>query len=582
MAGRIPQSFIDDLVARADIVEVLSTRMTLKKAGREYKGLCPFHGEKTPSFTVSPDKGFYHCFGCGAHGTAIGFLMEHDHLSFVDAVESIAGSMGIEVPHEGGDQRQHRGSDQVIELLRRTGEKYIEALKHHEPAIDYLKRRGIDGVTAKRFGIGYAPESWDFVAAGFGNDNETEMYLQAAGLTVPRERGGFYDRFRDRLMFPIRDSRGRVVGFGGRVLGAGEPKYMNSPETVVFSKRRELYGLYEARRKLRDIPKLYVVEGYMDVVALAQHGIDNAVATLGTATTPEHLNRLFRVTDDVIFCFDGDRAGRKAAWRALEIALPEIRDTRRFHFMFLPDGEDPDSLVNDKGSQAFEAVANEALTLADFLIAELRGQVDLESVDGRARFAEMAKPLVEKIPPGVFRELLISQLADVVGLGEAKLAALMGGTTKPTKEQPERRARPNTGTRNLTAVARTIRALLNEPALADQADIERLAGLASAGAPLLLEVLEICQADPDISPGALLERFRAHPNGQHLQNLLAAEDLQGEGFDRQAEYTGSLTQLYKTTLSDRINALIQRADSLSQEERTELAELQRTLAASRR
>ncbi len=575
MAGRIPQNFIDDLIARTDIVEVLSTRMELKKAGREYKGLCPFHGEKTPSFTVSQDKGFYHCFGCGAHGTAVGFLMEHDHLSFVEAVESLAGSLGIEVPHEGGDRKQQQGSEQVVELLRRAGEKYTEALKTHEPAIEYLKNRGIDGATAKRFGLGYAPDSWDFVANGFGTDANTIMYLQAAGLTIARDSGGHYDRFRDRVMFPIRDSRGRTVGFGGRVLGDGEPKYMNSPETVVFSKRRELYGLYEARRQLRDIDRLFVVEGYMDVVALARHGIDNAVATLGTATTPEHLSRLFRVTDDVIFCFDGDRAGRKAAWRALETALPEIRDTRQFHFMFLPDGEDPDSLVTNGGSPAFEREAENAMTLADFLVTELSGQVDTDTVDGRARLAELARPLVGKIPAGVFRELLLSQLASVVGLAAEKFSSLMGQAPVESAEPPPRRALQSGGARNLTAVARTIRALLNEPALADQVDLEQLAGLASPGADLLFEILEICQAEPQISPGALLERFRNHAHSRHLQSLLASEELQAVGIDRVAEFEGSVQTLVRTTISDRIDKLIARADQLSPEERAELTDLQR-------
>lgn len=575
MAGRIPQNFIDDLVARTDIVEVLSTRMALKKAGREYKGLCPFHGEKTPSFTVSQDKGFYHCFGCGAHGTAVGFLMEHDHLSFVEAVESLAGALGIEVPHEGGNRTEQRGSDQVVELLRRAGELFENALKAHEPAIEYLKNRGIDGATAKRFGLGYAPDSWDFIAKAFGTDDDTNMYLQAAGLTIARDSGGHYDRFRDRVMFPIRDTRGRTVGFGGRVLGESEPKYMNSPETVVFSKRRELYGLYEARRQLRDIDRLYVVEGYMDVVALARHGIDNAVATLGTATTTEHLSRLFRVTDDVIFCFDGDRAGRKAAWRALEIALPEVRDTRQFHFMFLPDGEDPDSMVTNGGSEAFEQATEAALTLADFLVGELESQVDTESVDGRARLAALAKPLVAKIPAGVYRELLLDQLAGVVGLASEKFSALMGNAPKETPQTPARRPLKSGGARNLTAVARTIRALLNEPALADSVDLEQLAGLASPGAGLLFEILEICQAEPQISPGALLERFRHHSNARHLQSLLADEELQEAGIDRQAEFNGSVKALIRATVSDRINDLIARANELTREERSELTDLQR-------
>lgn len=574
MAGRIPQSFIDDLIARADIVEIMSARMALKKAGREYKGLCPFHGEKTPSFTVSPDKGFYHCFGCGAHGTAIGFLMEHDHLNFVEAVETLAGLMGLEVPEESGGSDQHKGTDKVVDLLRRAAIAFQEQLKTHQPAIDYLKNRGIDGNTAKRFGIGYAPDSWDFMVKTLGDDPETAMLLQAAGLVIPRDNGGHYDRFRDRLMFPILDSRGRVVAFGGRVLGDGEPKYLNSPETVVFSKRRELYGLYEARRKLRDIPRLVVVEGYMDVVALARHGIEYAVATLGTATTPEHLGRLFRVCDEVLFCFDGDRAGRKAAWRALETALPEIRDGRQFKFIFLPDGEDPDSLVTQHGSRAFEEAAQAATNLSEFMVAELRSQIDTESVDGRARLAEQARPLLQKVPAGVYRELLLERLGEVVGLNGKKLSELMGAPPKPKAQAETRRPRRETGSGNLSVVARTIRAVLNEPALAEHADIEHLAGLTSAGSDLLLEILEIAQAEPDISPAVLLERLRHHRHIRHLERLLGDEEVRHAEHSLVEEFAGCMAQLRRAALQNQIALLTERAASLSSEEKRELVSLQ--------
>ena len=345
MSGRIPQNFIDDLVARADIIEVLGSRMELRKAGREYKALCPFHGEKSPSFTVSPDKGFYHCFGCGAHGTALGFLMEHDHLSFVDAVEELASMMSVEVPRETGGAPRDGRIDQLYALMDRVADCYSAALKNEPKAVEYLKQRGIDGSTARDFRIGYAPDAWDRVLTQFSKSTEDTEMLQAAGMIIQRDSGGHYDRFRDRLMFPIRDSRGRIVGFGGRVLDKGEPKYLNSPETVIFHKGRELYGLYEARQKLRDITQLVVVEGYMDVVGLARYGIHFSVATLGTATTPDHIERLFRLCDTIIFSFDGDRAGRKAAWRAMENALPRLSDGRTLKFAFMPDGMDPDSLV---------------------------------------------------------------------------------------------------------------------------------------------------------------------------------------------------------------------------------------------
>ena len=411
MSGLIPQYFIDDLIARVDIVEVLGRRLQLKKAGHEFKAVCPFHDEKTPSFTVSPQKGFYHCFGCGAHGTALGFLMEHDHMSFVDAVEELARQMGMEVPRE-ESQRPARRFDSLFERLEEVSHFYQAALREHEPAKDYFKNRGIDGVTAQRFGLGYAPAGWDKLLNAFGKDAAAIEELHAVGLVIKKDDGGYYDRFRDRVMFPIRDARGRVIGFGGRVMGKEEPKYLNSPETVLFHKGQELYGLYEARQALRQIDRLVVVEGYMDVIALARHGINFAVATLGTATTDEHLNRLFRLTDEVIFCFDGDRAGRAAAWKALENSLPQLREGRQIRFAFLPDGQDPDSLVTEQGARAFEDQLDDGMALSDFLVDELAQGVDMTTIDGRARLAELAKPLLGRIPEGVYKALLLDHLAD--------------------------------------------------------------------------------------------------------------------------------------------------------------------------
>ena len=369
MSGRIPQHFIDDLIARADIVEVLGRRIQLKKAGREFKANCPFHDEKTPSFTVSPGKGFYHCFGCGAHGTALGFLMEYEHLSFVEAVEALASMMGVEVPREAGE-RPARRFDELYELMARVDRHFQSELRNNTEAVEYLKGRDIDGDSARRYGIGFAPAGWSHLLDKFGKTPEEIERLLACGLIIRKDNGQHYDRFRDRIMFPIRDSRGRCIGFGGRVTGNDEPKYLNSPETALFHKGRELYGLDEARQAIRHIEKLVVVEGYMDVIGLARHGINFAVATLGTATTEEHLNRLFRLTDDVYFSFDGDRAGRQAAWRALETALPHMREGRQIRFVFLPEGEDPDSFVQQQGTAAFEAALDDGQSLADFLIAE--------------------------------------------------------------------------------------------------------------------------------------------------------------------------------------------------------------------
>jgi len=393
VAGLIPQDFIDDLMDRIDIVEVIGSRVQLKKAGREYKSPCPFHNEKTPSFTVSPQKGFYHCFGCGAHGTALGFLLEFDRLEFPEAVEELAHIAGLTVPRD--EQAERRApSAPVYETLAKAAGIYQQALKDDPPAIDYLKGRGLSGETVRDFGIGYAPGGWDFLLRRFPDQEDVRRNLLSAGLIAARDSGGFYDRFRERIIFPIRDGRGRVVAFGGRITGDGEPKYLNSPETAVFHKGRELYGLFEARRAARDVNSILVVEGYMDVISLAGHGVQNAVGTLGTATTADHLKRLFRATRDVTFCFDGDRAGREAAWRALQTSLAEMRDGRQVNFLFLPDGEDPDSLVRRTGAEGFQAAMQDRLTLSDYLFRELERQTDTATMDGRATLAELARPLV--------------------------------------------------------------------------------------------------------------------------------------------------------------------------------------------
>ena len=483
MAGKIPQDFIDDLIARADIIEVVGKRVELKKAGREFKACCPFHGEKTPSFTVSPAKGFYHCFGCGAHGTAIGFLMEFEHMSFVEAIESLAGTMGVDVPRDESD-RPARRYDELFSLMESVDKYWQSQLREHAVASDYLKQRGIDGETARRFGIGFAPDGWSHVLDKFGKTPETIERLLATGLIIRNDKGKHYDRFRERIMFPIRDQRGRCIAFGGRAIGNSEPKYLNSPETVLFHKGRELYGLFEARQALRHIDQLVVVEGYMDVVALARNGIDFSTATLGTATTTDHLNRLFRITENVVFCFDGDRAGKAAAWRALENALPQIREGRQIRFVFLPDGHDPDTYVNEFGSDAFVKAVDSGVALSDFLIRELSSQVDMDTVDGKARLAELAKPLINNIPEGVYRELLIGSLASAVGLSSSKLSKMLQQAKSNSNNSTNREHIGVSGNAQYgpksgqpSVVRRAITLLLNHPESCDMLDIEKLAGL---------------------------------------------------------------------------------------------------------
>ncbi len=580
MAGLIPQDFIDDLIARADVVEVIGKRIQLKKAGREFKACCPFHDEKTPSFTVSPGKGFYHCFGCGAHGTAIGFLMEYEHMSFVEAIESLASIMGVEVPRSESD-RPARRYDELFSLMANVEQHWQGRLRDNPVAVDYLKQRGIDGATAKRFGIGYAPDGWSNVLDKFGKSPEATERLLATGLIIRKDNGKHYDRFRERIMFPIRDPRGRTIGFGGRALGDGEPKYLNSPETVLFHKGRELYGLYEARQALRHIEKLVVVEGYMDVVALARHGIDFSIATLGTATTTDHLNVLFRLTENVYFCFDGDRAGKAAAWRALENALPQVREGRQIRFVFLPEGHDPDSYVNELGSDAFVKALDNGVALSDFLIGELASQVDMTTIDGKARLAELAKPLIHRIPQGVYRELLIDSLADSVGLSPGKLEKMLGnakdraGIAAAQPHTSTRRRQAATGGGRPSVVRRAITLLLNHPRAVDKLDIEKLAGVNRRGVELLHDLIETVQEDPHITTAGLLERWRHDEEGRHLGKLAAIEVPEEEDFDPAAELEACLDQLALAGRRERIDFLIekQKLSSLSDDEKSELRAL---------
>lgn len=424
MAGLIPQGFIDDLLNRTDIVEVVGSRVQLKKAGKNYTARCPFHNEKTPSFSVSPDKQFYYCFGCGAGGNALGFIMDHDNLDFPQAVEDLAKRAGMDVPREEGGRsnRPRQPTDSPLyALLTAASDYYRHALKQHptrKAAVEYLKGRGLTGEIARDFALGFAPPGWDNLLKHIGGDSLQQKHMIDAGLLIENaETGKRYDRFRDRVMFPIRDSRGRIIAFGGRVLGDDKPKYLNSPETPVFHKGQELYGLFEARKHNRNLDEIMVVEGYMDVIALAQQGLRNAVATLGTATSEEHIKRLFRLVPSVLFCFDGDQAGRKAAWRALEATLPSLEDGRRARFLFLPEGEDPDSLVRKEGTDAFRArLTQHAQPLADYFFQQLTQEADPTSLEGKAHLATLAAPLIERIPGANLKVLMRQRLAEITGL----------------------------------------------------------------------------------------------------------------------------------------------------------------------
>ena len=567
--GRIPQHFIDELIARTDIVELIGARVPLKKSGREYKACCPFHAEKTPSFWVSPDKQFYHCFGCGKHGTALGFLMDHDHMAFPEAVEELATRLGLEVPHEGGvDRAAQRADEPLYELMARVARFYTEQLVRAPRAREYLAQRGLTAATQVRFAIGFAPDSWNELLRHFGGSDAERKRLLDGGLIIERERGAgregerYYDRFRDRVMFPIRDARGRVIGFGGRVIDAGEPKYLNSPETVLFHKGRELYGLYETRRARRNLERLVVVEGYMDAVSLHQAGVDYTVATLGTATTAEHFRRIFRLVSAVVFAFDGDRAGRAAAWRALQQALPEAREGREIRFLFLPQGQDPDTLVRAEGPAAFEGRFALAVPLSEYLVRELSEQSDLGSADGRARFAEQARPLFARVPEGVYRELLLERLAQVVGLSASRLEALWsaGKADAPAAPPPLRptAARPARGAGRGSLVRQGIVRLLHFPAIALEVTASERAGLDASDEPgvaLLRELLDDLRQRPAQIPAQVIERWVRHKDGEALQKLLAREEVITGAAAAAEELRAALLKLAEQAAGRRLEVL---------------------------
>jgi DNA primase len=572
MSGRIPQDFIDELIARADVAEVIGSRVQLKKAGREFKGLCPFHSEKTPSFTVVPEKGFYHCFGCGANGSALGFLMSYESLDFVEAVEALADLMGLPVPREAGPAPERH--DPVYEILKETDQLYRQHLRETPSAIDYLKGRGIDGTTAAHFAIGFAPDSWDTTIKALGSSPERIQALIDAGLVIEADSGRRYDRFRNRLMFPIRDHRGRIVGFGGRLLDDGEPKYLNSPETVAFHKGQALYGLYEARQARAAPNRIVIVEGYMDVASLAQHGIPYAVATLGTATTADHLRRLTRLADTLIFCFDGDRAGRQAAWRAMENALPHARGAVTFKFLFLPEGEDPDSIVRAEGATAFEARLHDAQPLAEFLVKELAAQADPASIDGRARLAELARPLLKRVPEGVYRELLLDRLAATVKLDPERLENLLSDPEQ--RPAPRSQPRPRAGSVGRPSLVRqAISLALHYPNSVAQIDPPPdLAKAHQPGLELLLAILETARQRPHITTAGILERFRADPNGQHLGKLASQAPLDDAEIAPRV-LADTLLRIVAEEKKKRLTELLDRGESLNPSERQELGQLLR-------
>ncbi|MBI1424723.1 MAG: DNA primase [Gammaproteobacteria bacterium] len=587
MAGRIPPAFIDELLSRVDIVEVIDARVPLKKSGREYEACCPFHGEKTPSFKVSPTKQFYHCFGCGAHGTAIGFVMEYDHLDFVEAIEELARQAGVTVPYEQGQRpnpQQQQAKLNQYDLMSQCDRFFRQQLRQHAQArvaVDYLKGRGLSGEIAARYNLGYAPTGNNLLRVfGPGSANA----LVSLGMLIRKDNGETYDRFRQRVMFPIRDSRGRVIGFGGRVINPDDaPKYLNSPETPLFHKGQELYGLYEVRQALRHIDRLLVVEGYIDVIALAQQGIDYAVATLGTATTAEHVQKLFRLANEVVFCFDGDRAGREAAWRALESALPVLSGTHTVRFMFLPDGEDPDTLVRKIGKAAFEQEITKALSLSAFFLNHLREGIDRHDLDAHRTLIEKAKPLLQVLQDETYRALIVRELASHIKQAEPAVRNLLGLASTsaspaagPMATQAHPPRHPQRETPSLVRTA--LRCLLYQPKLAEAVkDPQSLSQIEQPGIGLLVDLLETLRSNPNLTTAALLERWRDTVEGKQLEKLATWQPSLDDFDSLRLEFLGALARLEEQHRDSRTKTLLAKSTQggLSPDEKTELQVLLR-------
>ncbi len=580
MAGRIPRVFINDLLARTDIIDLVSSRIKLKKQGKNYQACCPFHNEKTPSFTVSEEKQFYHCFGCGAHGNAIDFLMNYDRLEFVESIEELATLHGLDIPYETGvgfSQIERHQRQRLYQLMQQISDIYSTSLQQPaaENARNYLITRGLSNDVLLKFSIGYAFPGWDNLLKRFNQSLTDQETLHEAGMLVTRDNGYVYDRFRDRIMFPIHDKRGRVIGFGGRVIGNDTPKYLNSPETEIFHKGRQLYGLYQVLRNENEPKKILIVEGYMDVVALAQFHINYAVASLGTSTTAEHIQLIFRHTDNVICCYDGDNAGREAAWRTLETALPYLTDGRQIQFMFLPENDDPDTLVRKEGKQGFEQRITHALSLSTFLFDTLLPQVDLRTPEGKTKLSVLALPLISQIPGDTLRIYLRKQLGIKLGiLDDTQLDKLL----------------PRSNTDNLliakssqlkrTKMRLLIGLLVQHPQLAALVPtIQGLEKVAQSGISLFIDLVNTCQANPALTTGQLLEYYRNNKFSKHLETLAIWNHMISEDMI-EATFIDTLTNLYDSLLEQRLETLIaqERTKGLSSEEKKELWSLNLALA----
>jgi len=559
MAERIPQSFIDDLLTRIDIVSVIEPFVTLKKTGANYVACCPFHQEKTPSFTVSPAKQIYHCFGCGEGGNAISFLMNYEHLNFVDTIEALANIAGVEVPHQQATTKQAaKESADFYTVLEKCTAFYKKQLSQHpqaKKAIEWLKKRGVNKEIIEHFNIGFAPPGWDNLTKVINNNSKYQKLLLTTGMLIQKPNtSSIYDRFRNRIMFPIKDRRGRAIGFGGRVIDDDDtPKYLNSPETPVFHKGHELYGLYEARKINRNLKHLLLVEGYMDVAMLAQHGINYAVATLGTAMTTNHVQKLFRACTEVVFCFDGDNAGRAAAWRTLEIILPLLRDNWQAKFIFLSDGEDPDSLVQKIGQTEFEKLIQNADSLSEFFFDHLNQQINLQQIDGRAKLAQLVMTYIQKMPQNMRKEIMIETLAEKIKMPPEKLYKYI----TDQKQSPIKTNIAQTQT-TLSPIRIAITLLMQNPSLISQFNQE-LPALDAPGMPILRELCVLLKAKPTLTTGGILEHWRDKPEYKHLQNISHYEHLL-KNQDLVQEFCGAIDKIHAHATESAIEQLIAKTE----------------------
>ncbi len=568
----IPREFIDLLLAKIDIVDLIHTHVPLKKkSNSNYFARCPFHNEKSASFSVSHPKQFYYCFGCGAHGNAVDFLMQQDRLNFPEAVEALARIAGLEVPRTAITHKKDESLASLYDLAEQTADFYYNQLKQSDRAIAYLKKRGISGEIAKLFHLGYAPSGWSNALDALGSNDADRKKLFDIGVIIRKDEGGYYDRFRDRVMFPIRDHRGRFIGFGGRVLDQGEPKYLNSPETAIFQKGHELYGLHQALKANRKLERLMVVEGYMDVIALFQLGVTYAVATLGTATTAHHLQRLLRYTSEIVFCFDGDQAGRTAAWRALEVTLPMMTDSMQIRFLFLPDGDDPDSLIRKEGKAAFEQRIQTALPLSDFFFQTMAKQGDMSAMEGRARFAAAALTMIKQVPAGIYQDILLRELEK---RARVELGSLSGGKTQVAAPEPTPMHHINDDKKFKAKLPAPIRLaltlLVQNPRLASLAQelppLSTLPGLA-----FMSQLTEIIKQNIQMTTGALLEYWRGQKEEPFIAKLALWEHSVPE-MGVEQEFLGALRQINTLAYDNEINRLLAKAanEGLSDDEKTEL------------